>query len=93
MDASKHHAEPASRIAFLDYLRIFAFISVLIGHKFYPQLAAFTADETFHVTARCVVQWLLPLCQGGGAGVVVFFLVSGTSSHTFCRPNAPGSSR
>lgn len=67
----------AGRIAFLDYLRVFAFTSVLIGHKFYPQLVAVAADESYHVTPRFVLELLLPLFNGGGAGVLVFFLVSG----------------
>lgn len=75
MEASK--PPDAGRIAFLDYLRIFAFLSVLAGHKFYAQLLAFTADESVHVTPRLIVSWLLPLCYGGAAGVVVFFHVSG----------------
>lgn len=74
-----HHrpAQDAGRIAFLDCLRIFAFVSVLVGHKFYPQLQTASADDSVHVTLRYLAQLALPFCQGGGAGVVVFFLVSG----------------
>ncbi len=72
------HAESKNgRIVFLDYLRIFAFVSVLIGHKFYPYLLEFIADENIHATPRMIVEFLMPLFYGGGAGVVVFFLVSG----------------
>lgn len=67
----------SSRVVFLDWLRIFAFSSVLIGHLFYANLVAIANDESLHVTLRLIVQWLLPFFLGGGAGVVVFFLVSG----------------
>lgn len=49
------------RMIFLDLLRIFAFISVLIGHNLYNYLP--------HL--------LQPFFKGGGSGVMVFFLVSG----------------
>lgn len=65
------------RIHFLDYMRIFAFVSVLLGHKFYADLAGATVDPTLHVTLRTMAAYLLPLCVGGAAGVVVFFLTSG----------------
>ena len=67
----------ARRIAFLDYLRVFAFMSVLVGHKFYGELSALAGDETVHVTTRYVITQLLVVCFAGGVGVVVFFLVSG----------------
>lgn len=67
----------SSRIAFLDYLRIFAFISVLIGHKFYGYLALVQDDQTQHGTVKLLAALIMPLTFGGGAGVVVFFLVSG----------------
>lgn len=70
-------ANDNTRIIFLDYLRIFAFMSVLIGHKFFTHLAAFSNDLTVHSSLRSIVKLLLPLIEGGGAGVVVFFLVSG----------------
>ncbi len=65
------------RIAFLDYLRIFAFMSVLAGHTLYVPLAAFAANPDLHATPRLLVRLSLPLLYEGGAGVVVFFLVSG----------------
>lgn len=65
------------RIIFLDYLRIFAFVSVLLGHKFYAQLVALQQNATIHATPKFLINMLLPVLQGGGAGVVVFFLVSG----------------
>ncbi len=61
------------RIAFLDYLRIFAFVSVLVGHKFTQYLDPGDGHGFWGVTARLI----LPFVEAGGAGVVVFFLVSG----------------
>jgi peptidoglycan/LPS O-acetylase OafA/YrhL len=66
-----------SRIAFLDFMRIFAFLSVLVGHKLYPQLAAIANDPSLHITFRYIAEALMPLCVGGAAGVVVFFFISG----------------
>ena len=66
-----------ARIAFLDYLRIFAFLSVLIGHKFYADVAAAAENEKLHATLRLLFRFLMPFVNGGGAGVIVFFLVSG----------------
>lgn len=72
---SKHTSN--NRIAFLDILRIFAFSSVLIGHKLYGHLLAFSADHSNHITLRLLAEIIMPFCLGGGAGVVVFFLISG----------------
>lgn len=73
--ASSSPTTVAGRVAFLDYLRIFAFGSVLAGHKFSaPVQAAAQSDASpWHAVARVI--W--PFIEGGGAGVVVFFLVSG----------------
>lgn len=65
------------RVVFLDYLRIFAFVSVLVGHKFYAQLDALAADTGLPVVVRGAIEAFLPLCRGGATGVIVFFLVSG----------------
>lgn len=72
---SKKHIQ--SRIDFLDLMRIFAFVSVLIGHKFYPTLAAWAQDPSLHITIRYFIEGIMPLCRGGAAGVVVFFFISG----------------
>lgn len=78
-----------SRYAFLDLLRIFAFVSVLIGHEFYSDLDAVSTDPTVHATIRLLAGFLLPLTNGGGAGVVVFFLISGyIISHVLQRETA-----
>jgi len=65
------------RIVFLDWLRIFSFVSVLAGHKFYEQLTILSLDNSIHASLRMLIQLILPFCASGGAGVVVFFLVSG----------------
>ncbi len=69
--------EYKQRIIFLDYLRIFAFVSVLVGHKFYDVLFDYAKSETPQNYLRLIIELLLPFFKGGGAGVVVFFLVSG----------------
>ena len=66
-----------ARIAFLDYLRIFAFVSVLIGHKYYAALSAAAANNKLHATLRLFFEYLMPFVYGGGAGVIIFFLISG----------------
>lgn len=76
MDSSQKKAVD-SRIIFLDYLRIFAFLSVMIGHKFHAQVAEFVNNPAIHASPRLVASMLMPLFNGGGAGVVAFFLVSG----------------
>lgn len=65
------------RLVFLDWLRIFSFASVLIGHKFYPIFYYLSQDVSVHESLRFIIQLVLPFCFAGGAGVVVFFLVSG----------------
>lgn len=68
-------AAGGARVIFLDYLRIFAFVSVLVGHKFDEPLHAAMANPAsiWHWPARALWPWV----QGGGVGVLVFFLVSG----------------
>lgn len=65
------------RIVFLDYMRVFAFVSVLIGHKFFDFLTLLAAAPDQHISIRLFAEAMIPLCQGGAAGVVVFFLTSG----------------
>lgn len=69
---------PTSRIIFLDYLRIYAFASVLIGHKFYEPLAEYANSINIqHITLQYMRNIFLAIFYGGGAGVIVFFLISG----------------
>lgn len=78
------------RIVFLDYMRVFAFVSVLVGHKFFNYLTGFASDASQHVTIRAIAEFLMPLCQGGAAGVVVFFLTSGyIITHVLQKEAAP----
>ena len=77
MEHAKNGTKNNARFVFLDYMRIFAFVSVLVGHKFYAYVLAVSNDPTIHATARLIASLLLPIFNGGGAGVVVFFLVSG----------------
>jgi hypothetical protein len=53
------------RIIFLDFLRIFAFVSVLAGHKFYLQSVALFNDESAHGTLREIMGVVLHLIAGG----------------------------
>lgn len=66
-----------TRFIFLDYLRVFAFSSVLLGHKFQATIQSFASDESFHVILRRIISFLSIFTENGGAGVVVFFLISG----------------
>lgn len=65
------------RIVFLDYLRIIAFVSVLIGHTVQHQLAAMVAESSLHPTPRLLMKAVLPVVHEGGVGVVLFFFISG----------------
>lgn len=66
-----------SRIVFLDYLRIFAFINVIIAHKFYDTFNLYISEHISHNITKNVILFFLNAFHGGGAGVVVFFFVSG----------------
>lgn len=71
-------SEPTrSRIDFLDCLRIFAFLTVLVGHRLFAPLTAIAEDPAVHVTLRWAALLVIPLCYEGLTGVVVFFLISG----------------
>ena len=72
-----HPADQKSRIVFLDWLRIFAFLSVLAGHQYSAFYANAMNDPALQPTLRFFLQQLWPCIEFGGAGVVVFFLVSG----------------
>ena len=68
---------PTQRIVFLDWLRIIAFLGVLAGHEYAPAYITAMQAETTPASLRWVMQVFFPLIQNGGAGVVLFFLVSG----------------
>ena len=82
-DKFKNEASLASqsitqnRIDFLDFMRVFAFLSVLLGHKYYSHLAQISQNTNTHISFRYLAEGIMPLCFGGAAGVVVFFFVSG----------------
>lgn len=65
------------RIVFLDYMRIVAFMSVLVGHEFYHYIAEIISSSDYNHSVRTITHWVAPLFQGGAAGVVIFFLTSG----------------
>ena len=70
-------ADARSRVAFLDWLRIFAFASVLCGHVYAALYVSVMQAPGTGALLRSSMALLYPLIQSGGAGVVVFFLVSG----------------
>ena len=54
------------RIIFLDYLRIFAFVSVLVGHKFYQDIVGLTeALHTPDITQQYLTNIFLSMFTGG----------------------------
>lgn len=65
------------RIDYLDYMRIFAFLNVLVGHLFNEEIAVLASDHSLHVIVRTVCQVIYDVCYAGAAGVVVFFFTSG----------------
>jgi len=64
------------RINFLDYVRILAFLSVLVGHKLFAQHSSLLGADN-HATLRFFAGLTIPLTWGGLAGVILFFLTSG----------------
>lgn len=66
-----------NRIDYLDFMRIFAFLSVLIGHLFNANIAMLANDPTLHLAFRQLAQLVYDICFAGAAGVVVFFFTSG----------------
>ncbi|MDM8190895.1 MULTISPECIES: acyltransferase family protein [Pseudomonas] len=65
------------RIVFLDYTRILAFISVLVGHKFIVPLIITMGDTSQHASIRLLANIAYQICYGGAAGIIIFFLTSG----------------
>jgi len=70
--------ETGSKILFLEYLRVYAFISVLVSHKF-PEFSHIDEAGLGWILRRLVVAYnfFAPFIWNGGTGVTVFFLVSG----------------
>lgn len=71
------NTKSSRRIDFLDYMRIFAFASVLVGHLFNGHFAAAANNQSLHIVFRQIAQVVYDVCYAGAAGVIVFFLVSG----------------
>ena len=65
-----------TRFIFLDWLRIVAFLSVFIEHKYTANIMDLAHDPHTHDTLRILLDFIFPLIHPG-AGVVIFFLVSG----------------
>ncbi len=65
------------RLVFLDWLRIIAFLTVFIGHKFQNLIVILMSDPKLHGTIGLLSGLLFPVTVGGACGVVIFFLVSG----------------
>lgn len=70
-------AQESNRIDYLDFMRVFAFLSVLLPHLFNAEIRALANDVTLHLGIRQVFQLIHDVCYTGGAGVLVFFLTSG----------------
>lgn len=67
-----------SRIMFLEYLRVFAFIAVFLDHKFHAgQSIEITSSNTLLQAGETIYNSLMALLWNGQAGVVIFFLISG----------------
>lgn len=64
------------RIVFLDWLRVFAFSSVLVWHFFYLDLRDQLTNPELNGLISGLLELLLPFMRGN-VGVTVFFLVSG----------------
>lgn len=78
-----------TRLYFLDYLRIFAFLSVLIGHKLQFYITEIANNNNYHIILNKLAEFISIFTAGGGAGVVVFFLISGyIISHAIQNDNA-----
>jgi peptidoglycan/LPS O-acetylase OafA/YrhL len=78
------------RYVFLDFLRIFAFISVLVGHKLIDYFIHYSRDTTLHITIRDFLKLITPFFWAGGAGLIVFFLVSGYIITAVLQKETPG---
>lgn len=74
---STPHPTQHGRIEFLDWLRVFAFTSVLIGHIYYTDILYISTSAEFHGNLRLLFSALSDIYFGGGVGVVVFFMISG----------------
>ena len=70
-------ARDAARLYFLDLLRIAAFVTVLVGHKYQFDLLDLVNGPGVPGWQRVLASAVVPFTQGGSFGVMLFFLVSG----------------
>lgn len=70
-------APNTDHLAFIDYLRIFAFASVLLGHRYMDGLNAIVNEPSNSAWLSGLVRAIIPLVRDGSAGVTVFFITSG----------------
>jgi peptidoglycan/LPS O-acetylase OafA/YrhL len=76
------------RIAFLDWMRVFAFSSVVVGHLFNENFRLFADNSQNYLLFRQVAQAVYDFSFVGGAGVLLFFLTSGyIISHVLINEN------
>ena len=78
------------RIAFLDFMRIIAFIGVVIGHKGMPNLGTFLNDPSMPATLIYMVRYVALFCESGAAPVAIFFFTSGYIITHVLQSESPG---
>jgi peptidoglycan/LPS O-acetylase OafA/YrhL len=79
------------RILFIDYLRVFAFTSVLFGHRYMPALESVANNPSSNAFVRFLARMFSALVVNGSAGVTVFFVVSGyIVAHLLAQDPHPG---
>lgn len=66
-----------NRILFLDYMRIIAFSSVIVGHEFSLHFKQLWLDHSENMLMQNTYGILYKITMGGVLGVLLFFLVSG----------------
>lgn len=71
-------SEGRSRIMFLEYLRVFAFIAVFLSHKFEAGSHIETSSSRLFLQgAVTIYNSTMAMLWNGQAGVIIFFLISG----------------
>jgi hypothetical protein len=65
----KNTTQKRQRIIFLDYMRVFAFASVVAGHKFIPYIDKLLASPSCPDALKAILGFLHPFVFAGGAGV------------------------
>lgn len=70
----KENPVTPNREYFIDVARVLAFTSVVVGHKFWSDYLILSQSGNPNLSLTSLLK---PAFSGGGAGVVLFFLVSG----------------